>query len=404
MAAHPSGGPARRGLLASAAGAAGALALGGLVARSDASPTPPGGPAEDPATRVRPFRGAHQAGIVDLPQPYAAFVALDLREGVDRDAMRRLFTVLTDDIERLMAGTGGITDQEPELAAVPAELTVTVAVGPAAVAAAGAPAPTWLAPLPAFSIDRLEERWNGGDLCLQVCANSPTTVAHAQRRLLTAVEPLTRVRWVQRGFREPHEGPGRPMRNLFGQVDGTIQPALDGPDDDLLWCGADDPPWVHGGSALVLRRIHMNLDTWDEVDRHARENSIGRRLDTGAPITAPRGAPALAAPDMDARDGYGFHVIDHASHMRRAQPQAPHERFLRRPYSYDESPAPGQLSDSGLLFAAWMADPVRQFVPVQQRLADLDLLNIWTTPIGSAVFAALPGVREGEILGQALLA
>ena len=57
----------------------------------------------------------------------------------------------------------------------------------------------------------------------------------------------------------------------------------------------------------------------------------------------------------------------------------------------------------GLLFAAFQADPVRQFVPMQQRLAAGDLLNFWTTPIGSAVFAILPGPAEGEILGQALV-
>ena len=61
------------------------------------------------------------------------------------------------------------------------------------------------------------------------------------------------------------------------------------------------------------------------------------------------------------------------------------------------------MREAGLLFAAFQADPVRQFVPMQQRLATGDLLNFWTTPIGSAVFAILPGPAEGEILGQALV-
>ncbi len=47
---------------------------------------------------------------------------------------------------------------------------------------------------------------------------------------------------------------------------------------------------------------------------------------------------------------------------------------------------------------------MRQFVPVQRRLAAMDLLNLWTVPVGSAVFAVLPGARQGEILGQAMLA
>ena len=46
---------------------------------------------------------------------------------------------------------------------------------------------------------------------------------------------------------------------------------------------------------------------------------------------------------------------------------------------------------------------MRQFVPVQRRLAEADLLNLWTTPIGSAVFAVLPGAQPGEVLGEALL-
>jgi dye decolorizing peroxidase len=43
-----------------------------------------------------------------------------------------------------------------------------------------------------------------------------------------------------------------------------------------------------------------------------------------------------------------------------------------------------------------------QFVPVQQRLADLDLLNEWTTPIGSTVFAMPPGTESGEFIGATL--
>lgn len=52
----------------------------------------------------------------------------------------------------------------------------------------------------------------------------------------------------------------------------------------------------------------------------------------------------------------------------------------------------------------FQADVEAQFVPVQRRLDELDLLNEWTAPVGSAVFAVLPGVRPGQVLGAALLA
>ncbi len=373
--------------------------------RSEVDPragvTSSGAAGSEATAPARPFRGEHQAGILEAPPAHATFVALDLEKGADADTVRRLLTVWTDDIERLMAGRGSLTDLEPELAAVTAQLTVTVGVGPRVVRACGAGAPSWLGPLPAFDVDQLEKRWNGGDLLLQVCATSPTTVAHAQRRLLAGIPGLARVRWVQRGFREPHEGPGVPMRNLLGQVDGTVQPDVAGVDADLLWSGDAGPAWLRGGSSVVVRRIAMDLQAWDRADRLSRENAIGRRLDTGAPLT---GGAVDDAPDLEAVDELGFHVIDDAAHLRRAHATVPHERFLRRPYSYDDPPEGDATSSSGLVFVAYQADPARQFVPVQARMAEVDLLNLWTTPVGSAVFAVLPGVAPGEILGEALLA
>ncbi|GGL40481.1 Dyp-type peroxidase [Phycicoccus endophyticus] len=395
--------PRRRTVLLSGlagAGAGVAAGVGGAPAAERPAPSPDTRLAAGRAS-ARAFRGTHQAGILEAPPAQAAFVAFDLHEQADGDAVRRLLTVWTDDIERLMAGRGTLTDLEPELAAVPASLTVTVGVGPRVVELAGAERPDWLAPLPAFpEIDALEDAWGEGDLLLQICAESPTTVAHAQRRLTTSVADLASVRWVQRGFREPFEGPGIPMRNLLGQVDGTVQPDVTGLDADLLWVGADGPAWLRGGSSVVVRRIGMRLDAWDRADRAARENAIGRRLDTGAPVT---GGTLDSAADLEATDELGFHVIDDAAHMRRAHATAPHERFLRRPYSYDDGVEGGGMR-TGLVFVAFQADPARQFVPVQRRLAQADLLNLWTVPVGSAVFAVLPGAGSGEVLGQAMFA
>jgi dye decolorizing peroxidase len=194
-----------------------------------------------------------------------------------------------------------------------------------------------------------------------------------------------------------------PFRNLFGQVDGTIQPDTGGADDSLIWLGANAPKGLRNGSSMVIRRIAMRLDGWDKADRTAREHAMGRRLADGAPLTGQR---ETDPPDLHAKDPLGFPVIDPASHLRRAMPVQPHERILRRPYSYDDIPvqgAHGSESDSGLVFVSFQADPVRQFLPIQRRLAEADLLNIWTVPVGSAVYAVLPGARAGEILGQDLL-
>ena len=78
---------------------------------------------------VEPFRGPHQAGIATPMQATATFVALDLRDDVDRDALIRMMVLLTDDIDRLSQGTAALADPQPELATVPARLTVTVGYG-----------------------------------------------------------------------------------------------------------------------------------------------------------------------------------------------------------------------------------------------------------------------------------
>ena len=75
--------------------------------------------------------------------------------------------------------------------------------------------------------------------------------------------------------------------------------------------------------------------------------------------------------------------------------------IARRGFNYDASAAGG--TDAGLIFGSFQADPLTQFVPIQQRLAQADLLNLWTTPIGSAVFAIPPGCEPGGYLGETLL-
>lgn len=53
---------------------------------------------------VVPFHGAHQAGIDTDAQAHVSLVALDLRADTDRDALRRLMRLLTDDAVRLTRG------------------------------------------------------------------------------------------------------------------------------------------------------------------------------------------------------------------------------------------------------------------------------------------------------------
>jgi dye decolorizing peroxidase len=397
---QPGRGLTRRHLLLGGAAAAGAGAVGavglGLAAELATQPQPA---APELASAIVPFYGEHQAGIDTAPQSNAVFIALDLRPEVDAAALARLMRVLSSDAARMSAGEPALADTEPELAAIPRRLTVTFGFGPNLVARVGGTAPEWLAPLPAFTIDRLEDAFSGGDLLLQIAADDAVTVAHAARMLLKDARSFTTVRWSQRGFRRAagSEAPGTTMRNLFGQVDGTANPKPGSPEfDETVWSNGT-PAWMRGGTGFVLRRIAMDLEGWDRIDRTAREASLGRRMDTGAPLT---GTLESDTPDLEATTSLGFPVIPAYAHVRRAKGT---ERIFRRGYNYDE-PVGGAagISDSGLLFASFQADVARQFVPIQRRLDELDLLNTWTKPIGSAVFAIPPGCAEGGYVGETL--
>ncbi|MGO1562480.1 MAG: Dyp-type peroxidase, partial [Actinomycetaceae bacterium] len=187
-------------------------------------------------------------------------------------------------------------------------------------------------------------------------------------------------------------------RNLFGQLDGTVNPTPGTADfDGVVWI--EDGP-AAGGTSMVIRRIHMDLEGWDLLGRAARENSVGRTLDTGAPFT---GSGEFDEPDLRATDSLGFPVIPAESHMRRARSDNPDERIFRRPYNYDEAPTGDEVSNSGQIFVSFQADVEAQFVPIQRRLDELDILNEWTTPIGSSVLLVPPGCTEGGYVGETLL-
>lgn len=385
------------------AGLGAAGAIGATYALSSTGPAPTSTDAAATVlngARTVPFHGAHQAGVETPAQAHSVFTALDLNSDVDRDGLRRLMRLLSDDAARLTQGRPALADTEVELATTPAGLTVTFGFGPRLVARAAATGPAWLRPLPAFSIDRLQDEFTGGDLLIHIGADEPMAVAHATRMLLKDTRSFASVRWAQKGFRRAYgtSAEGTAMRNLFGQVDETVNPVPGSTDFASVVWSADG--WLAGGTSMVLRRIEMNLDTWDELDRPGRELAVGRTLDTGAPLTGSRESDE---PDFEAVSPTGFPVIPEFSHLRRARSDDTGQRIFRRSYNYDDHPAGGGVSNSGLVFVSYQSDVDKQFVPIQRRLDELDLLNKWTTPIGSAVFAIPPGCEPGGYIGETLL-
>jgi dye decolorizing peroxidase len=358
----------------------------------------------------------HQAGIDTAQQRHTALLALTLRVDTDRAALGRLLRAWTGTLAALTAGRPAPGDPNPHLAAAGARLTGTVAVGPRAIAVAGRdPAEVDLV-IPAFAIDRLQPRYGGGDLLVQVCADDATSVSHTVRVLQRDAAPFAITRWVQRGFSGVR--PDGRARNLMGQVEGTGNPAPGTAlREETVWRG-DGPAWLRGGTTMAVRRIRLDLAAWERVDPDGQDRVIGRRTTDGAAL----GATGLdEAPDFTrlatAVPGHS-HATDqpheHApvglaipddAHIRRAHRDfTGGRRILRRGYNFDDAdPASPGAAEAGLLFISFQAD-LDAFVGIQRSLAASDALNRWSTPVGSAAFAVLPGVAPGDWLGRSLVA
>ena len=393
----------RRGFLASSAATAALAGIGVASGAAGASFLASQNADTSTAKRAMEFYGPHQMGIESDLQAVTNFVALDLKPGMDAAAMLRWMGLLTDDIRRLAAGEPILADPAPELAIGAARFSAYVGFGPSMFRKLGLESmqPDGFGELPAFKVDQLKPEFSGGDVLIHVAADDPVVLSHGTRGLVRDSMPFATVRWTQSGFAHSPGmvPPGLTHRNLMGQVDGTANPKLGSDDfDQVVWI-QDGPEWIQGGTQLVFRRIAMQLDTWDQLGAPAKEEVIGRKLSNGAPLT---GTSEQDIPDLSARHPNGLKVIPDFAHIRRAAPAAEGERIFRRPFSYEAGISPQGSLDVGLLWTAYQRDMSKQFVPIQKRLDELDLLNKWTVPIGSAEFAIAGGVSEGSVIAQAL--
>lgn len=396
----------RRRLLGYAGAAAAGAAVGaggvagGLAGTADGPRSPGGVPESATGSTISPY-GDRQPGVATPTPAVVELVALDLRPELhrarDREALGRLMRVWTGDLTALSAGRGAPGDTTPWLASAASDLTITVGLGPRLLGREwGIPAPDGFEPVPPMRHDRLQRRWTGGDLALLVQGRDGTTVGHAVRRLVADAAPFATQRWRQQGSWNGRGPDGRSVtgRNLFGQVDGTANPDVGTAlHDQTVWIG--EGPWA-GGTTLVLRRIRMDLDTWDELTRDEQERSVGRGLDEGAPLT---GGVETDDLDLTARSE-GRLVVARDAHARRSHPSANGgARIFRKGANWVDA----DTGESGLLFLSFQADLTGQFTRIQRRLDASDALNEWTTAIGSAEFAVLPGLVEGGWLGESLL-
>jgi deferrochelatase/peroxidase EfeB len=412
----------RRGVL----GAAGAVVAGAAVAGAATGAaatwllTREGdGEAPVAAGSAVPFYGTHQAGIASAVQDRMHITAFDITSRRPGDVVRLLKAwsqAAATMTAGLQVGEEGAIPLNPEappddtgeaLNLPPSRLTLTIGFGAGMFEkggkdrfGVGAHRPAGLIDLPHFAGDNLDPARSGGDIVVQACADDPQVAVHAIRNLARIGFGTVAVRWSQLGFGKtssttPSE---QTPRNLFGFKDGTKNIAGDDAARlrDQVWVSSSrdgEPGWLEGGSFLVARRISMRVETWDRTSLGEQEAIVGRTKRVGAPLGQAR-----------ERDEFQLSEATKNSHVGLARPESNDgHAILRRGYSFvDGSDGLGRL-DAGLFFVAFCRDPRLQYVPLQSKLSNNDVMQEYVQHTGSGLYAVPPGPRDaGDYWGSTL--
>ena len=343
------------------------------------------------------FYGEHQAGITTPMQKNIYFVVLDLHS-TDKEEVIQMFKDWTDYSSKLVDGelvkkngSNALlppSDTGETVGLNPYRLTLTFGVSADFLKKMGLEKkrPKEFRDLPPFPKEQLQEKYTGGDIVIQACADDEQVAFHAVRNLVRKARNTVTMKWSQSGFAAIGDRMSTP-RNLFGFKDGTANVTKEKDFDKVIWTDSDD--WMKGGTYMAVRRIQMFLETWDRTNLQEQENTFGRYKESGAPFGK-----------KDEFDEVDLDVLPVDSHVRLAKEV--NKPIYRRSYSYSDGivDKTGQF-DTGLLFLAFQKNP-DSFVKVQTNLGAQDKMNEYVTHIGSGLFACFAGVKKGEYLGQKL--
>ena len=343
------------------------------------------------------FYGEHQAGITTPMQKNIYFVVLDLHS-TDKEEVIQMFKDWTDYSSKLVDGelvkkdgSNALlppSDTGETVGLNPYRLTLTFGVSADFLKKMGLEKkrPKEFRDLPPFPKEQLQEKYTGGDIVIQACADDEQVAFHVVRNLVRKARNTVTMKWSQSGFAAIGDRMSTP-RNLFGFKDGTANVTKEKDFDKVIWTDSDD--WMKGGTYMAVRRIQMFLETWDRTNLQEQENTFGRYKESGAPFGK-----------KDEFDEVDLALLPVDSHVRLAKEV--NKPIYRRSYSYSDGivEKTGQF-DTGLLFLAFQKNP-DSFVKVQTNLGAQDKMNEYVTHIGSGLFACFAGVKKGEYLGQKL--
>lgn len=302
---------------------------------------------EEPAPAPRPGR---------TQEPAAALTGADLRPGITAPAtpQRSLRLTVVDlpgvpaptVLERVRTAVAAVPAAPPDAGTV----TVTVGFGARLARALWPERATADMSVPGFAHD-VPGLVGGGDLSVQVCAETAAAAGAASTAVLAALG-RSRTRWGAVGHRDAPTPEGT-TRTPSGFIDGIINPREPDGLREGVWVGES------GRDTYVVYRRMEVAHSFSRLDVEAQEQAVGRRRTDGAPLS---GGGTMDEIDLFAKTPQGRPLVPAGAHARRAHPSnLGLPLMLRRSYATDTDAA------LGLVFTAFMNDP-QTFVATQRRL------------------------------------
>lgn len=356
----------------------------------------------------------HPCGIATMQQRYCTFAMFNMNAGTTRQDLQLLLARWTaaisimqegkplGDIRPSFSGSSVPKDVGECFEIPPSSLTVTVGFGEKLFDdrfGISSFKPEKLVEFPRITNERLDPAQQGSDLGVQICADDSQVIFHALRTLAKIGRNKATISFMENGFQPTRQSTQQTTpRDLFGFRDGSTNPVEDKEFDSFIWVSGGDQEWLEGGSYMVYRRSAIIMAPWENMRISEQERLIGRRKDTGAPLSNPDG-DEFTLPDLTAKDDNGNYLIDPNSHVAVTSDQRHGFKILRRAFNYWEGLTDHGDQNCGFLNMSFVNDPYNYW-KLRDDMGKYDILNEYYYDDRSGLYAVPQSPATGHYIGQ----
>lgn len=358
----------------------------------------------------------YPSGIIDAAQRYTVFAMFNMNDHTDKTDLQLLLARWTATCATLQAGktTGEIRPTFSESSVPkdmgetadldPCSLTITIGFGPSLFddrfgIESFKPEHEYFKEWDRITGEKLITHDTGSDFGIQICADDRQVIFHAVRTLAKIARGTATLDYMQEGFLPIRQSDDQPTpRDLFGFRDGTTNPTEEQEFEDFVWVKDTKQEWLLNGSFLCYGRTIIDIETWENDRISDQEQLVGRRKDTGAPLSNPDG-DEFDIPDLTAKDEDGNYLIDPNSHVAITSDQRLGFKVLRRGYNYWSGLNDHGDQNAGFVQVTYVNDPYNYWL-LRDDMGKYDRLNEYYYDDFRGVYAVPHAPATGTYLGQ----